>query len=88
MSARPRRLARPLPSCSDRFVDRAPHYLRVVQALALVSGFGAVTIVAGVTVVDCSTTSEAGPGGYQDTDGGGVAGYDDGSVADTGRVGL
>jgi hypothetical protein len=43
-------------------VDRAPHYLRVVQALALVSGFGPVGIVAGVTVVDCSAyDGAAGP---------------------------
>jgi hypothetical protein len=39
-------------------VDRAPHYLRVVQALALVSGFGGVAMVAGATVVDCFTWSD------------------------------
>jgi hypothetical protein len=75
-------------------MDRAPHYLRVVQALALVAGFGPVAIVAGVTVEGCNGSSGA-PGAYcpaegcgGDTDGGGVAGYDDGSVADVGFAGI
>jgi hypothetical protein len=43
-------------------VDR-PHYLRVVQALALVSGFGPVVIVVGAMSADCGSYQEglAGP---------------------------
>jgi hypothetical protein len=34
-----------------------PHFLRVVQALSLVSGFGSVAIVAGTSLVACSSST-------------------------------
>jgi hypothetical protein len=82
-------------------MDRAPHYLRVVQALALVSGFGPVAIVVGATVSCCSSTGPictgfclppetptdaAGQPG--DGQGGGIIGPDeDAANGDAGEVG-
>ncbi|MGO9712550.1 MAG: hypothetical protein ACLQBL_27055 [Polyangiaceae bacterium] len=64
-------------------MTRAPHYLRVVQALALVSGFSpvAVAIVAGAAVTGCTTGSGAngafcGPEGNAN----GCGDYDGGTV--------
>ena len=42
-------------------MDRAPHYLRVVQALALVSGFGSVAIVVGGFLLDSCYSEMTGP---------------------------
>ncbi|MGO8997990.1 MAG: hypothetical protein ACLQVI_32110 [Polyangiaceae bacterium] len=41
-----------------------PHFLRVVQALALVSGFGPVAIVAGTSLLGCGSSSST-PTGVQ-----------------------
>jgi hypothetical protein len=55
-------------------MDRAPHYLRVVQALALVSGLGPVAIVVGAAVHGCGSSPHgaegflAGPEGGQAID--------------------
>lgn len=36
---------------------RAPHFLRVAQSLALVSGFGPVAVVVGAGVLGCSSST-------------------------------
>jgi hypothetical protein len=43
-------------------VTRAPHYLRVAQALALVSGVGPAAIVAGAALSGCSSPIPCGVG--------------------------
>ncbi len=54
-------------------MDRAPHYLRVVQALALVSGFGPVALV----IADCSNDDAYVGVAMGAADSGGIAYYGD-----------
>ena len=64
-----------------------PHYLRVVQALALVSGFGPVTIVAGATYLGCGGALVSAPGDDAASDAPPFTGFDSGTIVTGGGDG-